>query len=202
LVAVTLVPLVGCATMPKTGAPATGEPLSVQGQVVTDRHQVREKVGEVRYEDSAGRSLGKSDVYQDRTVYSNRLVWGTYQGLSRIDDYDFFKIAGDHATAQEVEDYRRTGVVMNRTGWGMVLGGLAVGLGGNAALHESSPGAGTGLLLGGTLVASIGAALAYWGFGRTSADAHPVDIGRAHVAAAQYNASLGTGGSQVRDSGE
>jgi hypothetical protein len=183
----------GCATLPRTGTQATGEALSVQSHQETATWVEKTKVGEVENRDADGNLIGTSDVYQNQTRSADYTVWNGAQGQTVVDDQDFFQIAGDDAAADEIRSYRESGVTINRIG--LVIGGVglagAVGgyglalVGGNDTKSIGYAGATVGVL-----TALVGVGIAYWGKGRTNADLHLFDIGRARSAAQAYNTKL------------
>jgi hypothetical protein len=196
--------LAGCATLPATGAPATGELLQVHAENVTHTWTSKDKVATVEHKDEHGRSIGQSDVYEDRQHSATSLEWFPQQGESRVDDQDFFAIAGDLKAAREIEDYRQNGLLMNHVGLGLVAAGVAALIGGFAANSAQSSaaassgtgtstgfsGVGYGLTLGGALLAGTGGYLTWFGIARENPAVHPLDLDRAQVAAARYNAGL------------
>jgi hypothetical protein len=181
---------IGCAHLPETGAQATGEPLAVRTEHVTERWTEQAKVGEVQHRDSSGRSLGTSEIYEDRVVSATHLEWYAAQGNSRIDDADFFRISGDEWATNEVESYRSTGIVMNRVGLGLLAAGAATLLGGYAMRSDSDPGLGLAMTYGSSALFCSGGLLTWMGMARTRESVHPVEMDRAQVAAAAYNAKI------------
>jgi hypothetical protein len=182
----------GCATLPRTGAPATGEPLAVKTDVLYSRATVREKVGTVEHRDSGGRNVGTSELYEDRQVINSHLVWATYQGGSVIDEEDFFRIAGDTSAADSIRRSRHTGLWLNRAGWGAAVGFGLLAVGGYAMAAQSN-GDSTAprmLMIGGLLGVSGGAYLAYIGKAMVDPQRRHNSMGTASVTAAEYNARL------------
>lgn len=191
---VTTLALVGCVSLPRTGAvAATGEPLSVGTKTVYDKETYKEKVGEVTFVDSQGQKVGTSTLYAKRTEYVPREVWQTYQGATPLDDQDFFRLAGDTDAVDRIRRTREQGVTFARVGLVGTLLGLGVTTAG-FALKDDAPNASNGLptalLVGGTVTAGVGALL--WALGVAAVKgAHPLDDQqRAFEAAARYNASL------------
>ncbi len=194
----------GCATLPITGSPSTGEPLSVASGIAYSSHVEKAKVGEVQHKDARGRDLGKSEVYQERLVTTSHLVWQTKQGESAIDEEDFFRIAGETETADEIQKTRQTGVLLNRIGWGGAAVGLA-GLGGAWAMSgdPNLQGLSPAATIGGLVITTLGSTLIYMGLNLASPGRHHVEREEAMRTAATYNQRLaegdlaptGTGGS-------
>ncbi len=201
----------GCASLPATGVQATGAPLGVQTGTVIEHHQVSEKVGDVEHTDSSGRTVGRSAVYANRTVTTERDIWFPTQGGQRIDDKDFFTIAGDREAADEVQRYREKGITMNRVGLVTAGIGIAALVGGYVLMSNSSPEsnpdgsasaprASTGSTLGGAFMLAggvaipVGALLAWAGGARQKRDRHPVDDpARLQSDADRYNRDRGLG---------
>jgi hypothetical protein len=175
--------LSGCATMPLTGVQPSGERLGIQNDVITTSHTEKQKVGEVQYKDSYGQSYGSASVYQDVEVREHQEVWYPAQGEQRIDEEDFFRIAGDEAAAKEAREYRETGVLMNRIGLGLLAGGLATVLGGKALNADPIAWAG--------VITTIPGGLLWWmGERRTKPENHPFETVRVINTANQYNRRL------------
>jgi len=188
---VVLVALTGCATLPITGVQASGEPLDVQSGLVTHTWTSNDKVAEIQHKDENGNSIGKSDVYEERQHSAQVLEWYPQQGGIRLDDEDFFRIAGDTDAASRIRASRESGVTLNKVGWGVVAAGLAIVAGG-MAMRTSPDLADGGLYLssGGLLTASIGSMLVWWGIGKTR-DPHPInDLPYAERASRSYNQRL------------
>lgn len=179
----------GCATNPATGLRANGQVLGVQTESEHFAYQQQQKVGEVQYHDSAGRAAGSAGIYETQVVHGTKIHWRPTQGGAVIDDQDFFHIAGDTASEQEVDEYRRQGKALNRVGWGLTLLG-AGGIGATSAFMD--PNSGTGRKLGGASALSliIGALWVYAGYYRMQPDHHAVEIGKAQEAAKRYNETL------------
>ena len=205
VIAVALASVTGCASMPKTGTPATGEPLSVYTGTVAEQHTVKEKVGEVQHKTEDGKVVGTSEVYADRQVTTHRDVWYGKQGDQRIDDQDFFAISGDREAADEVRSSRETGVTLNRIGLVTAIVGAAAMVGGYYFMSQATTVNADGtvtenaignlalpFLIGGGVAVTTGGTLTWIGMRRTSADRHPVDdVPRAMRDAQKYNRSKG-----------
>jgi hypothetical protein len=188
-VMVALAAAAGCATNPATGLHATGQALGVQTEAEHFAYQQQQKVGEVQYQDSAGRAAGSAGIYQTQTVHGTKIHWRPTQGGAVIDDQDFFRIAGDTGSEQEVEEYRRQGKAMNTVGWGLTLLG-AGGIGATSAFMDETTGRGRTLAGVSALSLLIGALWVYAGHYRVQPDHHAVEIGKARDAAKRYNETL------------
>jgi hypothetical protein len=191
----------GCATLPKTGAEVSGEPLNVEMRTETHTYTTQAKVGEVVHRDSSGRSVGTSEVYENRTGSYDVQRWQVFQGDTPIDDQDFFRIGGDIDTAKEIAATRQSGVTMNKVGVGMLIGGGALALAGiflgpalttkDANGFESSPKWTPYLMTGGLIAVSVGGVLTFMGIAKVKKE-HPIDDAqRANAVAKKYNKSLG-----------
>jgi hypothetical protein len=179
----------GCATNPATGLPATGQVLGVQTEAEHFAYQQQQKVGEVQYHDSAGRAAGSAGIYQTNVVHGTKIHWRPTQGGTVIDDQDFFRIAGDTASEQEVQEYRRQGTALNRVGWGLTLLG-AGGIGATSAFMDETSGTGRKLAGVSALSLIIGALWVYAGHYRMGTDVHAVELDKAREAAKRYNETL------------
>src|SRR5262249_11990538 len=129
-----------------------------------------------------------SEAYEDRLMSATITTWACFQGEDKLDDEDFFRIAGDTQAAEDIHNGRDRAVAVNRAGW-VVLGvGVAVGiLGGVLAatvkttdntdpMHpvtSASP-VGRYVLTGGILAALIGGSLAFYGNAAAKRE-HPLD---------------------------
>ncbi|MBL8610367.1 MAG: hypothetical protein JNL38_23725 [Myxococcales bacterium] len=185
-----LPPLAGCASLPEPKAQPTGEPLSVREKTVHYTYQTKEKVGEVEHKDSTGRSIGKSDVYANRTHHGSYQVWSGFQGNQPVSDDDFYRIAKDERASAEIKSSREFGVTLNRVGLGVLAAGVASAAAGFAL--RSSDGSNTApniLMYGGVFMVPVGGILAYLGAAKSGAE-HPLDQGRAEQAASRYNSTL------------
>lgn len=203
----------GCAHLPKTGAEATGEPLAVDFRTETHTYQTQAKVGEVVNRDSSGRVVGTSEVYENRTGSYDVQRWQVFQGETRIDDQDFFRIGGDLDTAKEIAASRQSGMTMNRVGIGMMIGGGALAVGGfvlASMLTKTDPTTGSTTTPGwaypaasiGMVTVSVGGILTFIGLAKVKRE-HPVeDPQRANAVAKKYNKSLGSGASASSDEEE
>ncbi len=191
----------GCAHLPKTGAEATGEPLNVEMRTETHTYTTQAKVGEVVHRDSSGRSVGTSEVYENRTGSYDVQRWQVFQGDTPIDDQDFFRIGGDIDSAKEIAASRQSGMTMNKVGLGLLIGGGAAALGGfilgNAlsSSNSSSNGLSPVFYVGyaGMLTAGVGGMLTWIGIAKVKRE-HPIDDAvRANAVAKKYNKSIGGG---------
>lgn len=187
---------VGCAHLPKTGTEATGEPLNVEVSTETHTYVTQAKVGEVTHRDSSGRVVGTSEVYENRTGQYDVTKWQAFQGDEPLDDQDFFTIAGDTRSAEEIAKYRESGVTLNRVGLGLAIGGGAAAVAGiilSSTLNNSGSGVGwpTYMMSFGLVTASVGGVLAFYGVAKTKRE-HPIDDpAKADRAARKYNKTLG-----------
>jgi hypothetical protein len=191
----------GCAHLPQTGAEVTGEPLGVEMRTETRIYTTQAKVGEVVHRDSSGRTVGTSEVFENRTGSYDVMRWQAFQGDSPIDDQDFFRIGRDTASAQEIAALRQSGMTMNKVGIGLLIGGGAAALGGiilgNVLASSSSSNSSSGLTwpyyVGYIAVVpiSVGSILTWVGFARVKRE-HPIDDpARANAVAKRYNKSIG-----------
>ena len=191
----------GCASLPKTGVESTGEPLNVEVRTETHTYVTQAKVGEVQHRDSSGRLVGTSSLYENQVGMYDVTRWQVFQGEEPIDDQDFFNIAGDTASATEIAEYRAKGVLMNRIGIGMAIGGGALMLASiilRSSLTtkdsygiETAPTWTTYAATGGVIVGLVGGGIAWAGYARTKRE-HPIDDPqKAANAAKRYNKQIG-----------
>ncbi len=190
--------LTGC-LMPKNGPAAgsvvaTGEPLAVVDDVKVWTTTSKEKVGEAQYTDENGRSIGKAELYEDRTHVHTMKVWYPVQGQQQLADEDFFRIAGDERAADETLSMRANGKKWHRRGI-YTLGGSVVAIVGS--YFVPNVGVRTGLMIGGLVGVSAGYYMTYWGAAQMNPETHAVDRSVAERAAQTYNAKMGTVGVAV-----
>ena len=183
----------GC-LMPKSGpgantAVATGEPLAVVDDVKVWTTTYKEKVGEATYTDGAGRTIGKAEMYEDRTQVHTAPIWYPVQGRAQLADEDFFRIAGDEAALKETLDMRASGRKWRKRGM-ITLGVSLVGMIGSYFIPN--PTGRTVAILGSTLGFGAGYYMTYWGAHQLNPENHAVDRSVADRAARSYNEKIGT----------
>jgi hypothetical protein len=113
--------------------------------------------------------------------------WYLFQGGDKLDDADFYAIAGSVNAAEEARSYRTTGLVMTWLGVGL----SAIGLGTTLLLNratDGSPAAWFGL-------APLAAGVVSWVLGqwRLAPEHHAFDSVTAINTANAYNRRLRTG---------
>lgn len=176
------------ANRPKTGAVATGEPLAVVDDIKTWTTTHKEKVGEAVHTDDRGNTVGKTNVYANRTRVHHKRVWYLAQGREKIDDEDFFRIAGDDDALKITQDLRAKAKKRNRNG-NITMGvGLAASV---AALFIDQPLARSGLAIGGAVALGVGWYLSFSSSRMMQPEYHAVSRSIAERAARQYNTKLG-----------
>lgn len=176
------------AQAPKTGAVATGDPLGVVDDLKVWTTTSKEKVAETTYTDENGKEIGKGTTYADKTEVHTAKVWYLVQGPERIDDEDFFKIAGDNDSLQRTQEMRAEAKKWNTRGKYTMIGG-AVGV--IAGFFVPQPLVRTLLLTGGGLAVSGGWYMSYWGAKQFEPEVHAVDRSVADRAAKNYDQNLG-----------
>lgn len=191
--AVPVILLSGCllvpqAKQPSTGAVATGEPLAVVDDVKTWVTHHKEKVGEAVHTDSRGNTVGRTNVYADRTRVHHKKVWYMVQGRERLDDEDFFRIAGDKQALKLTQDLRVQ--AKSRSRKGQITMGVGV-LASIVAIFVPQPLLRTGLALGGSAAIGVGWYYAYSGKKMMEPEYHAVSRSIAERAARDYNRKLG-----------
>jgi len=191
----------GCARLPKTGTPSTGEPLKVEVHTESHSYVTQAKVGEVQHRDSSGRLVGTSSLYENQVGYYEVQRWQVFQGETPIDDQDFYNIAGDTEAAKQIAAYRAKGVVINRVGFGLLIAGGALALASLIVVPLASPRDRYGnvdrpawtLMVGsgGLLMSLVGGTMAAAGRARAKRE-HPIDDPKkAEKAARRYNDEIG-----------
>lgn len=178
----------GCAHLPKTGTAANGQALFVDVNTENIQYVGKVKAGETVLKDANGNVVGTAESYEDKLMSYNITTWQTFQGEDKLDDEDFFRIAGDTQAADQIHDGRDRAVSLNRAGF-VVLGvGLAAAIAGlvirSAAAAPVNPdapylgttpnAAGTLIASGGFVVALIGGSLIFYGNAAAKRE-HPLD---------------------------
>jgi hypothetical protein len=176
------------AKSPATGAVATGDPLNVVDDLKVWTTTSKEKVGETVYTDENGKEIGKGTSYADKTTVHTAQVWYLVQGPAKIDDEDFFRIAGDNDSLTRTQEMRAEAKKWNTRGKYTMIGG-AVGV--IAGIFVPQPLIRTILLAGGGLAVSGGWYMSYWGAQQMEPEVHAVDRSIADRAAKNYDQNLG-----------
>jgi len=176
------------ANRPKTGAVSTGQPLAVVDDVKVWVTRHKEKVGEAVHTDSSGQTVGKTNVYANRTRVHRKKVWYLVQGRERIDDEDFFRIAGDKNALTSTIDLRANARKRGRNGQIAMGVGLVASI---AAIFIKQPLARTGLGLGGSAALGVGWYYAWSAKRMMQPEYHAVPRSVAERAAGNYNNKLG-----------
>jgi len=176
------------AQSPKTGAVATGDPLAVVDDLKVWTTTSKEKVAETTYTDSEGHEIGKGTTYADKTEVHTAKVWYLVQGPERIDDEDFFRIAGDNDSLQRTQEMRENAKKWNTRGKYTMIGGAVAVV---AGIFIPQPLVRTLLMSGGGLAVSGGWYMSYWGSQQFEPEVHAVDRSVADRAAKNYDQNLG-----------
>ncbi|MBX7116529.1 MAG: hypothetical protein K1X64_19545 [Myxococcaceae bacterium] len=183
----------GCATLPKTGVPASGAPLAINTEEVWEWNFETRKVGEEyrASQDSSGdwtvRKTG--DIHKTSLTGGDVTRWFALQDNLRIDDEDFFRITGQTGIADDVRDTRERALWWNRVGLGAAGLGVVLGVvGGLLARNLDSMGAGLTCLISGIILAPSGGYLALRSKFQVDHQLTSVDLAQAY--AAQYNQTV------------
>ena len=118
----------GCATNPATGVASNGKPLLIKDESGTGTYVSNEVVSEDAIVDSEGNDTGlkvqhRADVQR---TYAWR-HWGYYQGQDKLDEQDYYRIAGDQRAADKIASARKSGVIRQSIGAPLMVAGLAAG---------------------------------------------------------------------------
>ncbi len=106
--------LVGCVTLPKTGRPDSREPLELRAD--SGKYDERVNIGGESFK------TGKKKSYY--------VFLGYYQGNQKLDEQDFFTIAGDIESANKVAAWRQRNQIIgiaSMVGTAVALGVAGVG---------------------------------------------------------------------------
>lgn len=150
---------------PVRGTAANGKSLGVTIRSGTSTYTTTEVVDTANV--SVNGSIHTVDVHGD---VEHTLSWkdfSLYQGSAAIDEEDFYRLAGDTGSQQEVHARRNSLIKYQKYGLGLILGGLALsGVGSGYGIANNSTGLAIGGLVGGIVVLSFGSAL--YGSGRSN----------------------------------
>ncbi len=177
LASVAIALLSGCLikASPATGLGPNGQPMTVKserGKGVTTTNDV---VGS----DTIHHKDGSLSAVEIRADVDHEFAWrdySFYQGSARIDEEDFYRLAGDRASEQEVRKARAGGRKLQWIGLAIMTGAVVLG-GGLTALGiaNDSTGLAIGGTIGGLVLIAPGAALYGGGRGRMDDKIVPED---------------------------
>lgn len=119
-----------CASIPVTGAAATGEPLNVVETAQTFNVTSKVKTGEVTHRDRTGRTTGTSEITENRTRQVTEYDWKLTQGRALIDESDFYRIGGDLERSALVDEKRRGAQTVQTLGVVSIFAGIAIAVAG------------------------------------------------------------------------
>ncbi len=180
------------ANTPALGAKATGEPLLVVDDVKVETKVTRDKVGELRFQDQAGQTVARGDIYANQRHTTAQLVWLPAQGTEVIADEDFFRIAGDQAAVDRSRARRERFQRWNRRGKIFAIAGVAAVVG---AIFLPNP-AKTLVVVGGGAAVATGWYVSLWSHQQVKPEHHAVEREEAVMAAQRYNKTLGLSASR------
>jgi hypothetical protein len=92
----------GCISNPARGTKASGQPLRVRFDTTSGTYRAQEVVGTDNYYDSDGNSTGSVDRTRAVTKRWSNTDISFYQGDERLDEQDYYRIAGNQSAADEV----------------------------------------------------------------------------------------------------
>ncbi|MDP1916897.1 MAG: hypothetical protein Q8L14_11650 [Myxococcales bacterium] len=119
-----------CASIPVTGAAATGAPLEVLETSQTFNVTRKVKVAEVTHRDRVGRKTGTSEVTENRTRRVTEYDWKLMQGDQGVDESDFYRIGGDLERSALVDEKRRGAATLHTLGVLTIPVGIALAVAG------------------------------------------------------------------------
>ena len=97
-----LVLVTGCLSNPARGTKASGEPLRLRFDTQSGSYQAQEVVGQDNYYDSDGNAAGSVERTRAVTKHWSNTDVSFYQGDEKLDEQDYFRIAGNQGAADEV----------------------------------------------------------------------------------------------------
>ncbi len=177
----------GCVGTTARGVAPSGEALRVQARRQLTTHQGSVVVGQVELRGAGGQPGGSAVLTRPVQTVETRIVLDYYQGTTRLDEEDFFRIAGDARAYAELRDYRRSGARLGTAGAYLMLGGLAGLVAGLAAYDDGHAGRSQAVVAASLVVAGLGGPI--FSLGKSALDTSPYfSVERAERAAAHYNA--------------
>ena len=155
----------GCLSNPATGVGSTGGPMRVKFESGTGQYVSNDVVSEDAIVDSNGNETGMAVQHRADVTHTYQWSqWNYFQGRTRLDEQDFYRLAGDHEAEEAVRAKRTKAERMEKLGIPIAIAGYI----GEALLisygkqHNDDVTENVGIY-GGTLVGSIGALMYTWG---------------------------------------
>lgn len=117
--------LTGCLTSnPAKGVASTGAPLVLKSESGTGTYRSNDVVGEFTVRDMGGNAVG---TVEQTAVREHAYAWHTYhyeQDGKKLDEQDFYRLAGDHDSEKRVAHHRRRARRVQKIGLYTVIGNV------------------------------------------------------------------------------
>jgi hypothetical protein len=153
-----------CLSNPATGVTSNGRPMRLKFESGTGTYVSNDVVSEDTIVDSNGNEAGAIQHRADVTHSYRWSQWGYYQGKTKLDEQDYYRLAGDTAAYGEVkskrdkaERYQKLGIPIAVVGY--VAEALLVSYG---SQHNDSTMENLGIY-GGTAVGALGTLMYTYG---------------------------------------
>ena len=167
---------------PATGRAATGEPLRVKIESGSFAYTTNDVVGTSTIHDSNGNEVGTIEHHADREHTGTYHYFNLYEGSGKIDEQDFYRLAGDRDSVAAVGAHRASS---RRTQWiGLSIAAASLAIGG-AMIAGGIASNSTGLAIGGLVVplVAFSPGILIWKAGRDHMTAKAVSEEHAVAAA-------------------
>jgi hypothetical protein len=121
----------GCviSSNPAKGTAPTGAPLLVKSESGTGTYTSNDVVSTETVKDNAGNEIGTIEHREDREHSYDWHVFSLHQGADKLDEQDFYRIAGDQESESKVKSVRTKAIGRQRLGRWIAIGSLVLGAG-------------------------------------------------------------------------
>jgi hypothetical protein len=116
--------MTGCLSNPATGVTSNGGPMRLKLESGTGRYTSNDVVAEDAIVDANGNDTGNRVQHTAEVTHQYQWSqWGYFQGRDKLDEQDYFRLAGDQQAADEVAHQRAKAVLMERLGLPIAVAG-------------------------------------------------------------------------------
>ena len=153
----------GCLANPARGTKASGEPLRVRFDTTSGSYRAQEVVGTDNYYDADGNAAGSVERTRAVTKHWSNTDISFYQGDQRLDEQDYYRIAGNQNAADEVAAARAQMSRDLTIGFPVAIAGATASTLASIGTFGDSPAMRYGVSTGASVVALVGAYFAFRG---------------------------------------